>query len=146
MEKIRKFLLPVAVLLLLSWAWQSAGWEGVTLAVTGFVMWLLLHFTNVMVIMRRARNHPIGHVPSAVMLNAKLKEGMTHLHVIGLTRSLGERLSAKGEDPEVFLWRDGNDNRLTATFVGGKLRSWEFKRPKLILPDAPGPEDAAPTA
>ena len=136
MDKLRKYLMPVALVLLMSFAWQSAGWEGVALAVTGFVMWLLLHFTTVLVIMRRARNRPIGYVGSAVMLQAKLKTGMTHLQVVGMTRSLGERLSPPGEDPELFLWKDGNDNRLTATFVGGKLQSWDFKRPKLILPEA----------
>ena len=135
MDKLRKYLMPVALVLLISWAWQSAGWEGIALAVTGFVMWLLMHFTTVMVIMRRARNRPIGYVGSVVMLNAKLKAGMTHLQVVGMTRSLGERLSPPNEDPEQFLWKDGNDNRLTATFVGGKLQSWDFKRPKLILPE-----------
>ena len=135
MDKLRKYLMPVGLLLLLSWAWQSAGWEGIALALTGFVMWLLMHFTTVLVIMRRARNRPIGYVGSVVMLHTKLKAGMTHLQVVGMTRSLGERLSPAGEDPELFAWRDGNDNRLTATFVGGKLQSWEFKRPKLILPE-----------
>ena len=137
MDKLRKYLVPVALVLLLSFAWQSAGWEGVALALTGFVMWLLLHFTTVLVIMRRARNRPIGYVGSVVMLNAKLKAGMTHLQVVGMTRSLGERLSPPEEDPELFLWKDGNDNRLTATFVGGKLQSWDFKRPKLIVPETP---------
>ena len=136
MDKLRKYLMPVALVLLMSLAWQSAGWEGIALAVTGFVMWLLLHFTTVLVIMRRARGRPIGYVGSAVMLNVKLKAGMTHLQVIGLTRSLGERVSPAGEDPELFAWKDGNDNRLTATFVGGKLQSWDFKRPKLILPES----------
>lgn len=140
MRKLSKYLAPITLVTLVSWAWQSAGWEGIVMTVTGLVMWLLMYFTNIMVIMRRARNNPIGYVASAVMFQSKLQEDMTHLNVIGLSRSLGERLSAKDEEPEVFLWKDSNDNRVTATFVGGKLKSWEFKRPKLILPD-----DEAPT-
>ena len=147
MDKFRKYLAPVALVLLMSWAWQSAGWQGIALAVTGFVMWLLMHFTNVVVVMRRARNNPVGYVSSVIMLNARLKEGMTHLHVVGLTRSLGERLSPADEEPEVFLWKDSSDNRLTATFVGGKLQGWDFKRPKLVLPDAdPDAEPGIPSA
>jgi hypothetical protein len=134
-KKISKYLAPITLVTLVSWAWQSAGWEGIVMAVTGFVMWLLLYFTNIMMVMRRARNSPIGYVSSAVMFQSKLKEGMTHLNVIGYSRSLGERLSPKDEEPEVFLWKDNNDNRVTATFVGGKLQSWEFKRPKLVMPD-----------
>lgn len=135
MKKLSKYLAPVTLITLVSWAWQSAGWEGIVMTVTGLVMWLLMYFTNIMVIMRRARNNPIGYVSSAVMFQSKLQENMTHLNVIGLSRSLGERLSEKDEEPEVFLWKDSNDNRVTATFVGGKLKSWEFKRPKLVLPD-----------
>jgi hypothetical protein len=134
-KNLSKYLAPIALVLLMSWAWQSGGWEGIAMAVTGFVMWILLHFTNIMVVMRRARNNPIGYVASAVMFNAKLKEGMPHLSVIALSRSLGELQTPKGEDPEVFHWKDNNDNRVIATFVGGKLQSWELKRPKLILPE-----------
>lgn len=134
-KKFSKYLAPLTLITLVSWAWQTAGWEGIVMAVTGFVMWLLLYFTNIMIVMRRARNSPIGYVASAVMFQSKLKEGMTHLNVVGLSRSLGERLSPKDEEPEVFLWKDSNDNRVTTTFVSGKLQSWEFKRPKLILPE-----------
>ena len=136
MTKLKKYLIPVAAILLLSWAWQSDGWEGVSLALTGFVMWLLMHFTNMMLVLRRARNRPMGYVDSAVMFQSKLKEGMPMLHVLALSRSLGALQSPPGQQPEVFLWKDSNDNRVTAVFVAGKLESWIFKRPKLILPDA----------
>lgn len=142
MRKLSKYLAPITLITLVSWAWQSAGWEGIVMTVTGLVMWLLMYFTNIMVIMRRARNSPVGYVSSAVMFQSKLQEGMTHLNVIGLSRSLGERLSAQDEDPEVFLWKDSNDNRVTVTFVSGKVQSWEFKRPKLILPDHDEPATA----
>jgi hypothetical protein len=135
LKKLSKYLAPVTLITLVSWAWQSAGWEGIVMAVTGFVTWVLLYFTNIVMVMRRARNNPVGYVASAVMFQSKLKEDMTHLNVIGYSRSLGERLSPKDEEPEVFLWKDNNDNRVTATFENGKLKSWEFKRPKLILPE-----------
>ena len=73
-KNLSKYLAPIALVLLMSWAWQSGGWEGIAMAVTGFVMWILLHFTNIMVVMRRARNNPIGYVASAVMFNAKLSQ------------------------------------------------------------------------
>ena len=37
------------------------------------LVWVLLHFTRMMTILKRAANRPIGYVDSAVMLNAKLK-------------------------------------------------------------------------
>ena len=130
-----KWMIPIAALLGIAGAYQAYGWQGVAFAVTALVMWALMHFNRMVHVLKRAADRPVGFVGSAVMLNAKLKAGMTHLQVVGMTRSLGERLSPAGEDPELFLWKDGNDNRLTTTFVGGKLQSWDFKRPKLILPE-----------
>ena len=37
----------------------------------------------------------MGYVGSAVMLNARLKPGVNLMHVMAMTQSLGERLSAK---------------------------------------------------
>ena len=54
-------------------AWQAFGWPGIALAVGGIVMWLLLHFTRLLTILKKAADRPIGHVASAVMLNAKLR-------------------------------------------------------------------------
>ena len=63
-------------------------------------MWILLHFTRMVTVLSRAGNRPIGHVASAVMLNAKLKKGVNLMHVIAMTKSLGERLSAENEQPK----------------------------------------------
>ena len=52
-------------------------------------------------------------------------------------RALGELLSAKDEQPEIFRWSDAGESRVTCTFVGGKLAHHELFRP--------GP-DAAPPA
>jgi hypothetical protein len=114
---------------LLIFAHRAYGWPGVAVVSGGLVMWLLLHVTRLMTVFKRAANRPIGHVDSAVMLNAKLKKGVTLMHVLAMTRSLGERLGAEDEQPEVFRWTDGSASFVTATFHGGRLTTWELKRP-----------------
>lgn len=139
----QKILVPVAGVAVVVLAYRFYGWVGVAAAATALVMWVLLHFTRMMQVLKRAANRPIGHVESAVMLNAKLRPGMTLMHVIAMTRSLGELKSAKGEQPEVFRWTDGSESYVTTTFVGGKLAHHELFRPE--LPDSP-PVQAAPPA
>ena len=84
-----KILAPVAIIVLTVGAWRQFGWAGIALAGGGVVMWVLLHFTRLMTILKKAANRPVGHVASAVMLNAKLKKGVSLMHVIAMTRSLG---------------------------------------------------------
>ena len=110
--------------------WFGWGWPGVALAATVVVFWLLLQFNRVVRAMRRASGQPVGHVASAVMLNAQLQAGMTLLQVIGLTRSLGRRV---GEVPEVWAWADPGGVEVRVTLAGGKVQSWT-----LIRPDADG--------
>ena len=105
------------------------GWAGAAFAGAGIVMWLLLHFTRLMHVMRRAASRPVGHVDSAVMLNAKLRPNRALLHVIAMTRSLGERMSAEGAEPEVYRWRDTSGSSVSCEFEGGKLRRWKLERP-----------------
>ena len=69
---------------------------------TGLVMWMPLHFTRMMRVLKRAARRPIGHVDSAVMLNTRLKPGLSLLHVVAMTRALGQRQSEKDVQPEVF--------------------------------------------
>ncbi|MDB5742086.1 MAG: hypothetical protein JWR68_401 [Polaromonas sp.] len=126
---LQKILIPVAGVAAFALAYRVAGWSGVLVIVTALVMWLLLHFTRMMNVLKRAANHPIGHVSSAVMLNAKLKPGMTLLHVVAMTRSLGQQLSEKDAQPEVFCWTDGTQSQVTCTFVDGKLASHVLLRP-----------------
>ena len=68
----QKILIPAAGLVVVVLAYRSYGWAGVAAAATAIVMWGLLHFTRLMKVLKRAANRPIGHVDSAVMLNAKL--------------------------------------------------------------------------
>ena len=125
----QKILIPAAGLVVVVLAYRSYGWAGVAAAATAIVMWGLLHFTRLMKVLKRAANRPIGHVDSAVMLNAKLRPGMTLMHVVAMTRALGALQSAKGTEPEIFRWTDGGESHVTGTFVGGKLAHHELFRP-----------------
>ena len=136
----QKIFVPVASVVLVAGAWQMAGWGGVALVVGGLVMWLLLHFNRTMQVLKRAADRPIGWVDSAVMLNVKLMPGATLLHTIALTRALGEQLSPKDEQPEIYRWTDGSQSHVTCEFAEGKLVKWTLERPE----QPPEPPAAAP--
>ena len=125
----QKILVPILIAAAFVIAYTQYQWSGVAIVATGLVTWALLHFSRMMQILKRAANRPIGFVDSAVMLNAKLQKGKTLMHVIAMTKALGELLSVKDAQPEVFRWTDGTQSHVTATFVGGKLQSWELFRP-----------------
>ena len=131
--KLQQFLSRVGVPLLgvalVALAYRSYGWAGVAVVLTAIVMWALLHFNRMMQVLKRAANRPVGYVDSAVMLNAKLRPGATLLHVVAMTSALGELLSVKDAQPEVFRWTDGTRSHVTCEFVGGKLLKWELVRP-----------------
>ena len=131
-----KFLIPIGVVLFVAGAWQQYQWAGVAVASGAVVMWILLHFTRMVTVLSRAANRPVGHVGSAVMMNAKLKKGVNLMHVIAMTKSLGERLSAENAQPEVFKWTDEGDSFVTCTFKDGKLIQWDMTRPELAEADA----------
>jgi hypothetical protein len=124
-----KFLIPLGVVVFVAGAWHQYKWPGVAVATGAVVMWILLHFTRMVTVMSRAANRPVGHVGSAVMFNAKLKKGVNLLHVIAMTKSLGERLSEENAQPEIFKWTDTGDSFVVCTFKDGKLTSWEMSRP-----------------
>ena len=125
----QRILTLVVAIALGAGAWRAGGWAGVALLASGLVLWLMLNYTRLLTIMKRAADRPIGYVGSAVMLNAKLKPRMALLHVVGLTRALGERLSPEGTEPEVYRWRDPGDSHVTAEFEGGRLARWRLERP-----------------
>ena len=127
--QFQKILVPLASVVLVAAAFHFYRWSGVAVAVGALVMWLLLHFTRMMQVLRRAANRPIGFVDSAVMINAKLKPGLTLLHVVAMTRSLGEPLSPKASQPEIFRWTDGTESHVTCEFWSGQLKKWELLRP-----------------
>jgi hypothetical protein len=125
----QRILVPLAVIGLVAVAYTYYKWTGVALVVSGLVTWALLHFSRLMQILKRAADRPIGYVGSAVMLNAKLKKGVSLMHVVAMTKALGELLSEKDIQPELFRWTDGTQSQVTCTFLGGKLQSWVLFRP-----------------
>ncbi|HVZ42711.1 MAG TPA: glycerate kinase [Ramlibacter sp.] len=119
----------LAGLALVAAGWAGWGWGGVALAAGGIVMWMLLHFNRLVKVLQRASKRPVGFCDSAVMLNAKLQPGVNLLHVIALTRALGEALSPKDEEPEVFRWTDAGASSVTCEFREGRLVRWQLLRP-----------------
>ncbi|MDP1956184.1 MAG: glycerate kinase [Polaromonas sp.] len=140
----QKIFVPIAGAAAVAMAYRVYGWAGVAVVATVVVMWVLLHFTRMMQVLKRAADRPVGYVDSAVMLNAKLRAGHTLLHVLAMTRSLGARQSEKDVQPEVFRWTDGSQSHVTCTFVGGKLASHVLFRPALPdpVPATDGSSDA----
>jgi hypothetical protein len=128
----QRIIIPIIIAAAFVMAYSYYKWSGVAIVATGLVTWALLHFSRMMQILKRAANRPIGYVDSAVMLNAKLQNGRTLMHVIAMTKALGELLSVKDVQPEVFRWTDGTKSHVTCTFLNGKLQSWELARPAEI--------------
>jgi uncharacterized protein (DUF58 family) len=113
--------------------WRSYGWPGVALAFSVIVFWLLLQFSRGLRVMRGASEAPVGHVDSAVMLNAKLRERLPMLEVLKITHSLGQRV---GETPEVWRWADDGGSSVEVTFVNGRCSRWALQRPPEAAQDA----------
>ena len=116
--------LALAALLVGGWLFS---WQGVILALSGITFWLLMQFTRLMRVMKAATDAPIGHVESAVMLNAKLAIGMKMSDLIPLTRSLGKKLTDK---PETYGWLDAGGVRVEVVLEGGKVARWTLLRPE----------------
>jgi hypothetical protein len=93
------------------------------------VMWLLLHFTRLMAVLKKAADRPMGHVDSAVMLNARLRAGASLMHVIAMTRALGALQSPENVQPEVYRWTDAGGSHVTCEFRQGRLTAWTLVRP-----------------
>ena len=126
---LQKIWVPVAGAATVVLGYVYSGWPGVALIVGALVMWLLLHFNRMMQVLKRAANRPIGYIESAVMLNAKLKPRATLMHVVAMTRSLGEQRSPQDEQPEVYRWTDSGGSYVDCTFAGGKLVGHQLTRP-----------------
>lgn len=135
--QFQKILIPVIGLGCLVIAFRSYGWPGLLLVAGALLMWVLLHFTRMTQVMQRAARRPIGYVDSAVMLNAKLKPRFNLLHVVAMTRALGQRLSPEGQQPEVYRWTDGGGSYVDCTFADGRLVQWQMTRPQAAADAAP---------
>ena len=126
------------------WGWALAltalvvgglqwGWQGVVLAITVIVFWLLLQFSRALRVMRQATGAPVGHVDSAVMLHTKLRTGMRLIDIIPLTRSLGQAEQLQGlqdaQALEIFTWTDAAGVAVRVELRAGRLQRWELQRP-----------------
>jgi hypothetical protein len=111
---------------LLGTSWYSYGWSGLALGFSVVAFWLLLQFNRAVRVMKNASGAPIGHVASALMFNAKLREGMKMIEILGLTKSLGEKV---GESPERWRWRDAGGVTVTVELTGAGVTRWTLERP-----------------
>lgn len=105
--------------------WFGYGWRGVVLAISVVVFWLLLQFSRTLRVLRNAARSPVGHVPNAVMLNARLARGMRLAEIIRLTGSLGIR---ERDEPETYCWRDAGGDEIEVVLVGARCERWELRR------------------
>ena len=107
------------------------GWQGVLLAASVIVFWLLLQFSRALRAMRTAGSAPVGQVPSAVMLHSKLSKGMRLTQILPITRSLGHKVA---DDPETYTWTDDANVVVRVEFVDGKVSRWELDRSAATRP------------
>ncbi|GAB3657680.1 glycerate kinase [Ramlibacter alkalitolerans] len=135
----QRIVLPILGVVVVAVAWRAYGWPGVALAGGGIVMWMLLHFTRMMKVLQRASARPVGFCDSAVMLNAKLRPGVNLLHVMAMTRALGEQVSPKEQQPELYRWTDGSGSHVTCEFLHGKLVKWVLFRPQAAADEGQTP-------
>ena len=101
------------------------GWPGVALAITMIVFWLLLQFSRALRVLRNAGSAPVGQVPNAVMLQAKLQRGQRLPQILAFTKSLGTKLA---DDPETFEWRDAGGDAVRIELRDGRLERWSLQR------------------
>ena len=107
-------------------SFEAYGWQGLALAVSVIVFWLLLQFNRALRVMKNAAQSPVGDIPSAVMFNARLETGLSMLQVVTRTKSLGRKVEG-GEDD--WVWQDAGGSSVTLHFERGRLKRWTLDRP-----------------
>jgi hypothetical protein len=114
--------LMVAALAVGYYGW---GWQGVILGFTVVVFWLLLQFSRGLRALREAAGRPVGEVPNAVMLHAKLHAGLRLTQILKMTGSLGTQVA---REPETFQWRDASGDAVRVEFKDGAVTAWSLQR------------------
>ena len=108
-------------------SFEAYGWQGLALAVSVIVFWLLLQFNRAVRVMRNAAQRPIGEIPSAVMFNARLETGLTMLQIVTRTKSLGRKVEGSEDD---WVWHDAGGSSVELHFERGRLKRWQLRRPE----------------
>jgi hypothetical protein len=111
-------------------AWRSYGGQGLLLATLMISFWVLLHFTQLMRVLRIAASRPMGQVADLAPVLRRLRVGQSLSDVVRLTRSLGLRVNPPEASVNVLLWSDEAGHTLTATFVHGRLSAFEHRPPE----------------
>jgi hypothetical protein len=122
------------------WAW---GWQGLILALTLIVFWLLLQFRRATRALHNAARRPIGQVDSVVMMQSRLEPGMQMAELLQISGSLGLQQGGRDE----WLWADAAGNEILVTLRRAVVIRWAIGRPDGAESDAePGaaaPQDPA---
>jgi len=105
------------------------GWPGVALAFTAITFWLLLMFNRSVRVLRLAGANPMGQVPNAVMLQARLVKGMQMQQVLKQTQSLGRPIGDKPPGVvEHYAWADAGGDEVRVMLNNGRLVEWSLHR------------------
>lgn len=114
--------------------WWGWGWKGLLLALSVIVFWLLMQFTRAVRTLRHAGQRPVGHVDSAVMMQARLSHGMSIHEVIAVTGSLGTKVGAADD----WQWCDPGGSVVVVHFRRGRVVRWSLARNDETAQDPPG--------
>ncbi|MCW5609237.1 MAG: hypothetical protein KIS83_00900 [Rubrivivax sp.] len=123
--------------------WLSYSWQGLVLAVTVIVFWLLLQFSRSLRALQRAGQRPLGTVANAVMLHARLQAGLRLPQVLALAGSLGRKVGGSDADgTEAWAWADEAGDEVRVELTKGRVSAWKLTRaadaPRTTPPAAAG--------
>jgi hypothetical protein len=104
--------------------WWGWGWQGLVLAVTLIVFWMLLQFGRATRVLQNAARRPMGQIDSVVMMQARLEPGMQMPEVLAISGSLGLQQGGRDE----WLWSDVGGNDIVVTFRRGIVIRWAIAR------------------
>lgn len=127
---IKPWIFVVAAVVLAVAAWHAQGWAGVAMVLSTLLFLGMLQFHRALGVLRKAARNPVGRVPSAVMLNARLKPGMSLTQLVQLCGSLGRRVDGDDAAPEQRLaWSDPGEAEVVVRLRRQKVVDWTFTRP-----------------